>query len=258
MSYLLAQILVCLLIAGLIGGLIGWLLRGGCKNKLRDNDEYWERKMKSSTSDWETKVQNLMLEKEKYTKSSEAKLLAGEQKVSFFEKQNKELTLKNGNLLLNEQKLKNKVKEELSRQKLAWETKVNTLWSSKENLKSKALTLMNNYESLKSKFLENEKLLEEKSQVYEKLQDDFTSFEIKAKEDKAELDKSWNTKFKILEKEQLEKNYHEVEELKNKIAFLEAQNIELDKKLTLEKLALEEREDTLLSELNSLKDEKKD
>ena len=257
MSYLLAQILVCLLIAGLIGGLIGWLLRGGCKNKLRDNDEYWERKMKSSTSDWETKVQNLMLEKEKYTKSSEAKLLVGEQKVSFFEKQNKELTLKNGNLLLNEQKL-SKVKEELSRQKLAWETKVNTLWSSKENLKSKALTLMSNYESLKSKFLENEKVLEEKSQVYEKLQDDFASFEIKAKEDKAELDNSWNTKFKILEKEQLEKNYHEVEELKNKIAFLETQNIELDKKFTMEKLAFEEKEKSLLSEIFSLKDEKKD
>jgi len=254
MSYLLLQILVCLLIAGLIGGIIGWLLRGGCKNKLRDNDEYWERKMKSSTSDWETKVQNLMLEKEKYRKSSEAKLLAGEQKVSFFEKQNKELTLKNGNLLLNEQKLMNEAKEELSSQKLAWETKVNTLWSSKENLKSKALTLMSNYESLKSKFLENEKLLDEKSQVHEKLQGDFTSFEIKAKEDKDELDNSWNSKFNILEKEQLEKDYHEVEELKNKIAFLETQNIELDKKFTLEKLALEERVDELSTQL---KDEKK-
>lgn len=34
MSYLLAQIWLCLLIAGLIGLIIGWLLRGGCKNKV--------------------------------------------------------------------------------------------------------------------------------------------------------------------------------------------------------------------------------
>ncbi len=57
MSYLLAQILVCLLIAGLIGAVIGWLLRGGCSSKLRDCEDEWKMKMGSLESEWNTKLQ---------------------------------------------------------------------------------------------------------------------------------------------------------------------------------------------------------
>ncbi len=166
MSYLLAQILVCLLVAGLIGGIIGWLLRGGCKNKLRDNDEHWEERIKNTTSNWETKVKGLILDKEKYTKNSEDKLFLMQERVAYFEKQNKELMLKNGNLLLNEQKLLKEAKEELTTQNSIWETKVNTLWSSRENLKNEVLSLKNNYKNLKLKYLENNKILEEKNEAH--------------------------------------------------------------------------------------------
>lgn len=56
MSYLLAQILVCLLIAGLIGAIIGWLLRGGCSKKLRDLEDEWKMKMGSLESEYNTKL----------------------------------------------------------------------------------------------------------------------------------------------------------------------------------------------------------
>jgi nucleotidyltransferase/DNA polymerase involved in DNA repair len=57
MSYLLAQILICLLIAGLIGAVIGWLLRGGCSSKLRDCEDEWKMKMGSLESEWNSKLQ---------------------------------------------------------------------------------------------------------------------------------------------------------------------------------------------------------
>ena len=56
MSYLLAQILVCLLIAGLIGAIIGWLLRGGCSRKLRDCEDEWKMKMGSLESEYNSKL----------------------------------------------------------------------------------------------------------------------------------------------------------------------------------------------------------
>ncbi len=56
MSYLLAQILVCLLIAGLIGAVIGWLLRGGCSRKLRDCEDEWKMKMGSLESEHNSKL----------------------------------------------------------------------------------------------------------------------------------------------------------------------------------------------------------
>ncbi|RUM65575.1 MAG: hypothetical protein DSZ06_04810 [Sulfurospirillum sp.] len=58
MSYLLAQILVCLLIAGLIGAVIGWLLRGGCSRKLRDCEEEWKLKLGSIENDYNSRLQN--------------------------------------------------------------------------------------------------------------------------------------------------------------------------------------------------------
>ena len=54
MSYLLAQIFVCLLIAGLIGFIIGMLFRGGCKKKLIDNDEVWSEKLANSEAHWKS------------------------------------------------------------------------------------------------------------------------------------------------------------------------------------------------------------
>ena len=56
MSYLLAQILVCLLIAGLIGTIIGWLLRGGCSKKLHDLEDEWKMKLGSLESEYNAKL----------------------------------------------------------------------------------------------------------------------------------------------------------------------------------------------------------
>ncbi len=59
MSYLLAQILICLLIAGLIGALVGWLLRGGCGRKLSENDEQWNLRLKALESEWESELDGI-------------------------------------------------------------------------------------------------------------------------------------------------------------------------------------------------------
>ena len=56
MSYLLAQILVCLLIAGLIGAVIGWLLRGGCKDKLRELSNKWSARYDTEKAVWQGKI----------------------------------------------------------------------------------------------------------------------------------------------------------------------------------------------------------
>lgn len=70
MSYLLMQIFICLLIAGLIGLLIGWLLRGGCKNELRDNDNNWNNKLDESNAAWKNKVHSLTDTNRRNTDSS--------------------------------------------------------------------------------------------------------------------------------------------------------------------------------------------
>ncbi len=56
MSYLLAQIFICLLIAGLIGALIGWWLRGGCRNKLRNMDNDWTARYDADKAVWQGKI----------------------------------------------------------------------------------------------------------------------------------------------------------------------------------------------------------
>ncbi len=56
MSYLLAQILVCLLIAGLIGALIGWWFRGGCRKKLREIDNDWSARYDADKALWQGKI----------------------------------------------------------------------------------------------------------------------------------------------------------------------------------------------------------
>ncbi len=59
MSYLLAQILLCLLIAGIIGAIIGWLLRGDCGVKLRDCDAKWQKKFDELEANWHGKYQEI-------------------------------------------------------------------------------------------------------------------------------------------------------------------------------------------------------
>jgi predicted flap endonuclease-1-like 5' DNA nuclease len=56
MSYLLAQIFICLLIAGLIGALIGWWLRGGCRKELREMDNDWKIKYDADKAVWQGKI----------------------------------------------------------------------------------------------------------------------------------------------------------------------------------------------------------
>ncbi len=52
MSFLLAQILVCLLIAGLIGAIIGWLLRGNCSNAVKKCEEEWRLRLGALESNY--------------------------------------------------------------------------------------------------------------------------------------------------------------------------------------------------------------
>lgn len=56
MSYLLAQIFICLLVAGLIGALIGWWLRGGCRKKLREIDNDWNIRYDADKAVWQGKI----------------------------------------------------------------------------------------------------------------------------------------------------------------------------------------------------------
>ncbi len=59
MSYILAQILICLLIAGIIGAIIGWLMRGGCdcEDELLAKDLELSEKLALSNAQWEEKLQ---------------------------------------------------------------------------------------------------------------------------------------------------------------------------------------------------------
>lgn len=61
MSYLLAQILICLLIAGIIGAIIGWLLRGGCncEEELQAKELELNERLALADAQWETKIQAL-------------------------------------------------------------------------------------------------------------------------------------------------------------------------------------------------------
>jgi len=59
MSYLLAQILLCLLIAGLIGALIGWLLRGSCGSKISQARSQWENDMQGIKGDYSSQTAHL-------------------------------------------------------------------------------------------------------------------------------------------------------------------------------------------------------
>jgi len=71
MSYLLVQILICLLIAGVIGAIIGWLLRGGCDNKIRENDDAWNAKFLESETEWEGRMQASMSDYDSKLQDSE-------------------------------------------------------------------------------------------------------------------------------------------------------------------------------------------
>ncbi len=56
MSYLLAQILVCLLVAGLIGAIIGWFLRGGCSKKIEECEDEWKMRVGALESDFNSRL----------------------------------------------------------------------------------------------------------------------------------------------------------------------------------------------------------
>jgi len=106
MSYLLMQILICLLIAGLIGMIIGWLLRGGCKGVLKDNDTQWENKLLDTNNSWEQKIQGLLSEHHETTQEADLKIInlreainKSKDQIAILEqklkKANSDITLKN-------------------------------------------------------------------------------------------------------------------------------------------------------------------
>jgi len=64
MSYILAQILVCLLIAGLIGAVIGWFLRGNCTNAIKKCEEEWKQRVGALESNYNSKLNNYIESKE--------------------------------------------------------------------------------------------------------------------------------------------------------------------------------------------------
>ncbi len=83
MSYLLAQILVCLLIAGLIGAVIGWLLRGDCKKVLENCEEEWKMRVGAMESEYNSKLnssnsgdEQAILKSDTSTKNERASLLS--------------------------------------------------------------------------------------------------------------------------------------------------------------------------------------
>ncbi len=59
MSYILAQILICLLIAGIIGAVIGWIMRGGCscEDEILAKDLELSEKLALTNASWEEKFQ---------------------------------------------------------------------------------------------------------------------------------------------------------------------------------------------------------
>ncbi len=101
MSYLLMQIFVCLLIAGLIGLLIGWLLRGGCKNKLRDNDDKWNSELEQVNGSWRGQVQSLTSEKKSNIDKGKLELSRLNDELDLTKKSVSDLELDWNNKLIN-------------------------------------------------------------------------------------------------------------------------------------------------------------
>jgi len=56
MSSLLINMGLCLLAAGVVGLVAGWLLRGGCHERIDENNELWERRLTNSGDEWENKL----------------------------------------------------------------------------------------------------------------------------------------------------------------------------------------------------------
>lgn len=169
MDYLLVQILVCLLIAGLIGLIIGWLIRGGCKNKLLQNDELWDTKLGIAKIDYQDKMQSLVDEQKANLNEVDKKssqLLESE--LLSKESMNKEL---NSKLIENNmqwsQKL-TKVQEQLSNER--YNNK--SLDISLSSAKSKVKLIESKIQHLVS---ENDGNLDIANQKFIQLEEDFKS-----------------------------------------------------------------------------------
>jgi predicted flap endonuclease-1-like 5' DNA nuclease len=78
MSYILAQILICLLIAGVIGAIIGWIMRGGCscEEELLAKDLELSEKLALTNANWEEKLQTQKREFDVEKQSLNASLLS--------------------------------------------------------------------------------------------------------------------------------------------------------------------------------------
>ena len=74
MNYLLIQISLYLLASGFIGLIVGWFLRGNGANKLLENDNKWETKLKEKEQKWNEQMETLMNEKQVAIQHSQKEL----------------------------------------------------------------------------------------------------------------------------------------------------------------------------------------
>ncbi|MEE9303769.1 MAG: DUF4332 domain-containing protein [Thiotrichaceae bacterium] len=90
MTYLLAQLWLCLLIAGLIGSVLGWLLRGGCKRYSKAIEEMQIRYFDLEKENNRNKKKSEAFSKLSYQNNS---LLAEARQLNSLKQQNKKLSV---------------------------------------------------------------------------------------------------------------------------------------------------------------------
>jgi chromosome segregation ATPase len=163
MSYLLAQILICLLIAGLIGLVIGWLLRGGCSGKLKENDRHWTDKFNAHDSSWRTKHQGLMDEQEGHLENTKNELSTLKNKLILSTSKIRELNNQNLHLLTEKNQVEMDYSEKLKASEATYKTRIyglkNQLLQTEEELKIKGNHALKLESSVKTKELELEEKL---------------------------------------------------------------------------------------------------
>jgi len=169
MSYLLVQIFICLLIAGLIGLLIGWLLRGGCRNKLVENDKYWDEKLNGNDAIWENKIQSLLSEKESEKQNINRQFLMAKDEVKESKKQYQSLELEHNKLFSEQQDLELKLMKKTSSDTLLWKNKFKTLVNENE-LKQVELTKLEQLLAENQNKLDNKPKQEEQQLLIKKNQ----------------------------------------------------------------------------------------
>ena len=254
MSYLLVQIFICLLIAGLIGLLIGWLLRGGCRNELVENDKYWDEKLNGNDAIWEHKIQTLLSEKKSENENINRQLLMVTDELNEYKKEHQSLELEHKQLLSEQENLELGLMKKTSSDTLLWKNKFKVLMNENELKQVEILKLQQLLEKSKNS-IQNKPELEEEHQLLTK-----KNLHLIQRNKQLEMDfnrklrsatSAWEEKFNGLKEVEKSRN-DEKKELEQQLLTVANKRKSLEEQLLKEHKNAKEKEIHLNSEMKVL------